>query len=143
VSERRTTGLLVAAAFAAFRGARAVTGDSITDSLRERLLVWTIADGLTDEQVARREWLAGNANQGSSKTGLLACPHCTGAWLSWIATAAVLGATGQWRRQPLIVSALQGWAVAGLQSLLTSTQVALDALDQAALATAEDKTQQS
>jgi Protein of unknown function (DUF1360) len=106
------------AALAAHRAARAITADSISDGFRNRLELWAYTERRHPDGSLRsnrgREWL----------NGLLTCPHCCGAWLSWIAVLWlwVFAGIGTWWSVPLAM-----WAVAGAQSFLASAQGERDA----------------
>lgn len=95
---------LALCALAAYRAARLVAIDSITDPLRRAL--W-IRSGVTAANPSGRRptvWLY----------GLLSCPHCLGVWISVGTYAAWTEAPGS-SHWPITAA-----AVAGLQSLVTS-----------------------
>ncbi len=98
------------AVLASHRAARAVSIDTITDPLRRRVKVWSIADKATAGQRARRHYLH----------ELLKCPMCTGFWLSGITVLA-------WRRGPRwLRGPMMWWAVAGGQTFVTSLHHLID-----------------
>lgn len=116
-----TLALILVSALAANRAARAIALDTISARFRDRLQLWAYSI-----RQDRNGKLRGNFWR-AKLHGLLTCPHCCGAWLSWLTTAIVLFATGQWREQPIIVSMVECWAVAGIQDFIVSVQVRADA----------------
>lgn len=116
-----TLALIFVSALAANRAARAIALDTITARFRDRLQLWAYA--IREDRNGK---LKGNYWR-SKLHGLLTCPHCIGSWLSWFTTAIVLLATGAWRTQPIIVSLVICWAVAGIQDFIVSVQVKADA----------------
>jgi hypothetical protein len=96
--------VLLVLGFAAYRATQFVVHDSIGDGLRIRLELW-------------------HAREPGSKIrnffrDLIACPYCTGWWLSLATVLAYLTAAGQWGAASLWVHAVECWAVAGVQALL-------------------------
>lgn len=90
--------------FAAYRATQFVVFDSILDPVRARIEAWH-----ADKFTSRPRTLVRD---------LLSCIFCIGFWLS---TATVLVATTvmhQWDR-PLLAVAIDCWAVAGVQVLLS------------------------
>lgn len=88
--------------FAAFRLARLIVHDTILDSARSRLELWAFGD--------RQRRI------GQFVVDLTSCPHCIGFWFSAsLATGWALGSDLR-----LIEWFVLVWAVAGLQSLLST-----------------------
>ncbi|MEU9576267.1 DUF1360 domain-containing protein [Streptomyces chilikensis] len=98
--------------FAGYRATRVVTGDSITDPLRERLIDW---HGAKPESTAREAVLT-----------LATCTYCAGWWLSGLVLAAYLLASGAWHTAPVLVHGVEWLGVAGVQALLSRAETALD-----------------
>lgn len=97
-------------ALASYRAARLVVFDTIAEPFRRRLSLWAYPG---DKRHRVREWLV----------DLTSCPHCIGWWWSMIAAIVWLTATGWpgvWQ------AAVFAWAVAGLQSLLSSVSARLE-----------------
>lgn len=90
--------------FAAYRATQLVVWDTIGDGLRDRIEVWHATKHTSRVRTFVRQ--------------LISCPYCTGWWLSMLTTLVYLTAAGQWGRAPLIVHAVECWAVAGIQALL-------------------------
>lgn len=108
--------VMALAGFAAARAARIVTADTITAGLRERIKLWayTYRPGANGKPKPNRARLWFN--------GLITCPHCAGWWFSMITGATILTPSGWWRQQPMLVSMVQCWMLAGVQSFLVSVQ---------------------
>ncbi|ATN93749.1 hypothetical protein SEA_ABT2GRADUATEX2_9 [Streptomyces phage Abt2graduatex2] len=90
--------------FAAYRATQLVVWDTIGDRLRDRLELWHAAKHTSRFRTFVRQ--------------LIGCPYCAGWWLSMITVLVYLTAAGQWGSAPLIVHAVEAWAVAGIQALL-------------------------
>lgn len=95
---------LGALGFASARATQLVVHDTIADPVRARLELWH----------ARRF----DSRVRSFVRDLLSCVYCSGWWLSLITVLAYLTATGSWGDAPLLVHAIECWAVAGIQALL-------------------------
>lgn len=88
-------------AIAAYRAARALSLDSITEPLRD----WF------DDRAGRSRWWEKSAE-------LISCGFCSGFWLSGITYAVWLSATHQWGEQPWLIHGIMWWSIAGVQSML-------------------------
>lgn len=99
---------LGALGLAAYRATQLVVWDTIGDPLRDRLRAWH-ADGVRPGRSNRLR---------SFLTALVECTYCAGWWLSLLTLLTYLTAAGQWSRAPLLVHAVEFWAVAGVQALL-------------------------
>jgi len=91
----------VVLSLAAYRAARAVALDTITEPVRE----WF------DDRAGRSVWWAKAAE-------LVSCGYCSGFWLSGITYFTYVAVTGRWDDEPVLVHLILWWAVAGAQSLL-------------------------
>lgn len=94
--------------FAAYRATQLVVHDSIFDGLRDRIDAWHM-DGIRPGRSNRLRTFVKN---------LIGCPYCTGWWLSLVTLAVFLFVTGRWHDAPVLVHAIEFWAVAGVQALL-------------------------
>ena len=101
---------LIVAAFAAHRAARALTIEKISIRLRTLILNWSIDVDASDAELARRWWI----------NELFKCPHCVGFWLSGMTL--IVYASARRFRLGWLCRLVECWAVAGLQSSLTSLQ---------------------
>ena len=90
--------------FAAYRATQLVVFDSILDGAREKLEMWHAAKFDSKVRTFFRD--------------LIGCPYCSGWWLSLITVTVYLTATDGWTGTPLLVHAVECWAVAGIQALL-------------------------
>lgn len=90
--------------FAAYRATQLVVWDTIGDGMRKRIELWHASNHTSGFRTFIRK--------------LIGCPYCTGWWLSMITVLVYLTAAGQWGSAPLIVHAVECWAVAGIQALL-------------------------
>lgn len=102
---------LGALGFAAYRATQLVVWDSIGDGLRRKLELW-------------------HAHKFESRfrsfvRDMLGCTYCVGLWLSVITVLTYLTATGSWGDAPLLVHAIECWAVAGIQAMLNRLDDAL------------------
>lgn len=95
---------LGALGFAAYRATQLVVHDSILDGLRERLELWHAVRFDSRFRTFVRD--------------LLSCTYCSGWWLSLVTVLTYLTVTGGWAGTPLLVHAIECWAVAGIQALL-------------------------
>ena len=89
---------------AAYRATQLIVWDSIGDPARKRLETWRVTK--FDSRFRKFVW------------DLVRCPYCTGWWLSMLATLSYVTAAGLWSARPLLVTAIECWAVAGVQALL-------------------------
>lgn len=96
--------VLATLGFATYRATQLVVWDSIGDGARRRLELWHAARHTSRIRTLIRD--------------LVSCPYCTGWWLSMLATVTYITATDGWGRAPLVVHAVECWAVAGVQALL-------------------------
>lgn len=96
--------VLAALGLASYRATQLVVWDTIGDPVRSRIEMWRVAkfDSRT------RKFFH----------DLIRCPYCAGWWLSVLTLVVYLTAAGQWGSAPLIVHAIEAWAVAGVQALL-------------------------
>lgn len=90
--------------FASYRATQLVVWDSIGDGLRAKVEMW---------HAARFD-----SRPRSFVRDLIKCPYCVGWWLSMVTVLAYLTAAGDWGSAPLVVHAVECWAVAGMQALL-------------------------
>ena len=88
--------------FAAYRAARAISLDTITEPLR---------DGLED-------WSIGHTGWRRKLSELVSCGWCSGFWLSGITYFTYVAVTGSVDDEPVLIHLMWWWAVAGAQSLL-------------------------
>lgn len=95
---------LAVLSLAAYRATQLVVWDSIGDGLRDRLELWHAKNHESRWRTFLRD--------------LVSCPYCTGWWLSLVTLVVYLTVAGQWGRAPLLVHAVEFWAVAGGQALL-------------------------
>ena len=103
----QSLAVLAALGFASSRAVQLVVHDTIGDPLRARLLAWHM-NGIGP----------GRSNKlRSFVRDLLSCTYCAGWWLSMITYVVYATATG-WGGTPLLVHAINAWAVAGIQALL-------------------------
>jgi hypothetical protein len=96
--------VLAALSLASYRATQLVVWDTIGDPLRDRLELWHAKNHESRVRTFFRQ--------------LVACPYCVGWWLSMLTVAVFLTATGGWGDAPLLVHAVEAWAVAGGQALL-------------------------
>lgn len=89
---------------AAYRATQLVVWDTIADPVRNWIELWH----------ARRH----ESRWRTFVRMLISCTYCAGWWLSLATTLAYVTATGQWGETPLLVIAVDCWAVMGVQSLL-------------------------
>lgn len=104
--------VLAALGLASYRATRLVVHDSIGEPLHLRLKVWR----------ARKE----TSRVRAFLDDLTECMYCTGWWLSMLTMAVYLTAAGAWDEAPLIVHAVEAWAVAGAQALFSAAGKRLD-----------------
>jgi hypothetical protein len=97
----------VVLSLAAYRASRALSLDSITAPMRDRLDFWSQGRGGWRQKVAE----------------LISCGWCSGFWLSGVTYAVYVTVTGRWEDEPVLVHLIFWWAIAGAQSLL----IAIDA----------------
>lgn len=102
---------LGALGFASYRGTQLVVWDTIGDVPRQKIELWH----------ARKF----DSRFRSFIRQLLSCVYCAGWWLSMATALAYLTATGSWGDAPLLVHAIECWAVAGIQALLNRLDDAL------------------
>lgn len=95
--------VLITLGLASYRATQLVVHDSIGDGLRDRLELWH----------ARRP----ESRVRTFFRDLVACPYCTGWWLSLVTVLTYVTATDQWGDAPLWVRAIECWMVAGVQAL--------------------------
>lgn len=88
---------------ASYRAVQLIVWDTIGDPLRARLELWHAAKFESGVRTFVRN--------------LIGCPYCTGWWVSMITTLVYLTATGGWGSAPLLVHAVECWAVTGVQAL--------------------------
>lgn len=95
---------LAALGLAAYRATQLVVHDSILSGPR----LWlALRGGGTGASAWWRFWW-----------DLASCTYCTGFHLSWITLVTYLTVAGEWGSAPLLVHAVEAWAVAGVQALL-------------------------
>ena len=97
--------VLATLAFASYRGTQLIVHDTIGDGLRHRLEMWHVAKFDSRFRAFIRD--------------LIKCPYCSGWWLSLVTVLTYITATGGWGSAPLMVHAVECWAVAGAQALLS------------------------
>lgn len=95
---------LVVLGFAAYRATQLVVHDTILDPARARLAAWHVKKL--------------DSRPRAFVMQLLSCIYCIGFWLAGIALLVYLLATGRFHDAPLLVHAVEWFAVAGLQALL-------------------------
>lgn len=95
---------LAVLALAAYRATQLFVHDTIADPIRDRIHAWHARR----PESAARAWV----------TALISCVYCTGWWLSGVALAAYLTATGGWGEAPWLVHGIEWFAVAGAAVLL-------------------------
>lgn len=95
---------LLALGAASYRATQFVVHDTLADPIRDRIEVWH----------ARR---FESPFRGFVRD-LLSCIYCIGFWLSFLTVVVYLTATGTWGSAPLLVHAIEVWAVAGVQAVL-------------------------
>lgn len=95
---------LGALGFASARATQLIVHDTIADPVRARLELWHARK--FDSRVR------------SFVRDLLGCVYCSGWWLSLVTVLVYLTATESWGDAPLLVHAIECWAVAGIQALL-------------------------
>lgn len=103
-TDMQNLAVLAALGFAAYRATQLVVWDSIGDGLRDRLEQWHAARHDSRWRTFLRD--------------LISCPYCSGWWLSLVTLTVYLTAAGAWGDAPLLVHAVEFWAVAGIQALL-------------------------
>lgn len=96
---------LLVLGFAAYRGTQLVVHDTIGDPVRSRIEMWHAAKFDSKVRTFVRD--------------LLSCIYCVGFWLSVVAVLAWVSATGQWGDRSVWTFAVDAWAVAGIQSLIS------------------------
>lgn len=96
--------VLLILGFASYRATQLVVWDTIGDGARQRLELWHAAKHTSRVRTFIRN--------------LIKCPYCTGWWLSMLTTLTFITATGGWGSAPLLVHAVECWAVAGIQALM-------------------------
>lgn len=89
---------------AAYRATQLVVWDTIGDPVRAKIELW---------HAQRHE-----SRVRSFVRQLISCIYCAGWWLSILTGLVYATATGQWGHTPLLVIAVDCWAVAGVQALL-------------------------
>jgi hypothetical protein len=93
----------VVVAFAAYRAARFLALDSLTEPFRERLTYWSAGSGWREKF-----------------SDLITCGWCNGYWLSGLAYLVFMAVTGRLDNEPVLIHLIMWWAVAGVQALLIS-----------------------
>lgn len=96
---------LAVLAFASYRGTQLVVHDSILDPARDRLIAWHEQD---PDSVPR-----------TALVTLLSCTYCAGWWVSGLFLLAYLLAADAWTGTAVLVHAVEWFAVAGGQALLS------------------------
>ncbi len=89
---------------ASYRATQLVVWDTIGEGPRARLELW--------HAHKHTSWFRTFLRQ------LVSCTYCAGWWLSMAATLTYLTAISAWGNSPLIVHAVECWAVTGVQALL-------------------------
>lgn len=95
---------LFALSAAAYRATRLVVDDTIAQPFRDTVELWHARKHESRIRVFVRD--------------LFSCPFCIGFWLSATTVLVHRSATG-WSGKSLWVTAIEVWAVAGLQALLS------------------------
>jgi Protein of unknown function (DUF1360) len=90
--------------FASYRATQFIVWDSLLDPWRAKLEMWHAVKHTSKPRSFIR--------------ALLKCPYCIGFWLSTVTVIVYLAATGSLTDGPLLVHAVEVWAVAGIQALL-------------------------
>lgn len=95
---------LLVLGLASYRATQLVVWDTIGNETRDRLELWHARKHTSRFRTFMRQ--------------LIACTYCAGWWLSLVATLTYITATTAWNDAPLLVHAVECWAVAGIQALL-------------------------
>lgn len=97
--------ILGALGLAAYRATQFVVHDTLADPVRDRIEMWHARKFESKVRTFVRD--------------LLSCIYCVGFHLSWITLVVYLVAAGQWGAASIWVHAVEAWAVAGIQALLS------------------------
>ncbi len=95
---------LLVLGLASYRATQLVVWDTIGNGLRARLELWHAHKHTSPFRTFIRQ--------------LVVCTYCAGWWVSMATTLTYITATGAWGRSPLLVHAVECWAVTGIQALL-------------------------